>query len=121
MRAQVAITSAVISAGVLKRAKRDAAAEPRRESRYRKVGDRRLVTQKTSRRTNELFGVKALAVSRRIGDRIGQPVVHRREPRGVRIAEPTDLDRSGLMGEDEEPASATVTTKIHQHVDLGRL
>ena len=78
----------------------------------------RLIAEKSSRQADQLFRVERVGQARRIGQRVGDPIIHGRHAGGVLIAEISDLHRSRLAGEDQQPAPSHVAGQIDQDVDF---
>jgi hypothetical protein len=54
----------------------------------------------------------------RIGDRIRDAEIHRREAGGIRIAEHRELERCRTAGKRQHPVSGGVPTKVDEDIDL---
>jgi hypothetical protein len=60
--------------------------------------------------------VKTIGLARRIGQGVGEAVIHRGEPGGVGIAEIGDLDRREPAGEERQAVEAGVAREFEQEV-----
>mmetsp|Transcript_44866 Transcript_44866/g.104813 ORF Transcript_44866/g.104813 Transcript_44866/m.104813 type:complete len:224 (+) Transcript_44866:537-1208(+) len=77
---------------------------------------RRCVTQEALRQVEELLCGQAGRILR-VGVLIGDSVVHPREPSRVRVAQPSDADRSRLTGKNTKPVVAGVASQVYENVD----
>ncbi len=88
----------------------------RRQRTDRRRRGRRIVAQITVRHPQHPLPIVLLA-SFRNHVAIGKQVVHRRQPGRPFIADPGDLDRGRLAGEDQQPVVSRVSRQVEKDVD----
>src|SRR5947209_7344507 len=78
----------------------------------------RLVAQEVALQSGDLFGeILLFRLCVRANEAICDEVVHRREPGGIRVTRPADLDGRRPPGEHCQPVSSGVSGEIHKYVD----
>ncbi len=92
----------------------------RRQRPHRGLGRSWVVTPKGVGEHERLLAVRLGRELRGVQVTIGDPIVHRGQPRGAGIGEPRDLHRGRLVCEHAELADRHVHRQIDQHVDAVR-
>ncbi len=77
----------------------------------------RRIAEKASREPHERLAVQGVGLPWRIGDGVGEAVVHLLEPGRVGVAEVGDLHRCDAAREYRQAVSPRVSGQIHENVD----
>ncbi len=80
-----------------------------------RVGGR--LERRRDRQAQEFFGEQVVVLAGRQDEAVGQVVIHRRQPRGARVADPGRLQRRRLAREHGQPVVGRVAGQVDQDVD----